>query len=128
MLLPFPPPVIPTSVKAASPGPLTTHPITDSVIGVFIWESLSSNIFTVLITGNACLAHEGQEIILTPLFLKFNDFSISFPILTSFGGSSDKDILIVSPIPSIKSDPSPIEDFMLPDTKLPASVIPKCNG
>ena len=42
-------------------------------------SGLSSNIFTVLITGNACLAHEGQEIIFTPLFLKFNDFSISFP-------------------------------------------------
>ena len=32
----FLPPVIPTSVIAASPGPLTTHPITESVIGVFI--------------------------------------------------------------------------------------------
>ena len=36
-----------------------------------------------------------------------------------------KYIRIVSPIPSIKSDPSPIDDFILPDTKLPASVIPR---
>jgi len=36
MLFPFLPPVIPTSVKAASPGPLTTQPITDNVTGVFI--------------------------------------------------------------------------------------------
>ena len=63
--------------------------------------------------------------ILTPLFLRFNDFKISFPIVTSFVGLSDKEILIVSPIPSIKRLPSPIEDFILPDTKLPASVMPK---
>ena len=39
MLFPFFPPVIPTSVIAASPGPLTTHPITDKVIGALICES-----------------------------------------------------------------------------------------
>ena len=73
-------------------------------------------------------AHDGQDIIFTPLFLKFKDFNISFPIFTSLGGSSDKEILIVSPIPSIKSDPRPIDDFILPETKLPASVIPRCKG
>ena len=36
-MLPFPPPVIPISVNAASPGPLTTHPIIDKVIGALIW-------------------------------------------------------------------------------------------
>ena len=49
--------------------------------------------------------------ILTPLFLKLRDFSISFPILTSSIGLSDKDILIVSPIPSSNKAPNPIEDF-----------------
>ncbi|MDA7695701.1 bifunctional ornithine acetyltransferase/N-acetylglutamate synthase [Candidatus Pelagibacter sp.] len=42
-----------------------------------MWESLSSNIFTVSITWNACLAHDGQDIIFTPLFLKLSDFNIS---------------------------------------------------
>ena len=37
----------------------------------------------------------GQEIILTTLSLKFRDFSISFPNLTSSKGLSDKEILIV---------------------------------
>ena len=60
--------------------------------------------------------------------LKFSDFNISLPILISLTGSSDKEILIVSPIPSIKSDPIPIADLTLPVTKPPASVIPKCNG
>ncbi len=58
MLLSFPPPVIPISVCDASPGPLTTHPIIDKVIGVFICESLSSNFFTVSITSKPCRAHD----------------------------------------------------------------------
>jgi len=36
ILLSFPPPVIPISVEAASPGPFTTHPIIDNVRGVLI--------------------------------------------------------------------------------------------
>ena len=61
--------------------------------------------------------------IFTPLFLKLRDFSISFPIFTSLTGSSDNEILIVSPIPSSKSVPKPIDDLILPEIKLPASVI-----
>ena len=78
MLLFFPPPVIPISVCEASPGPLTTQPIIDSVIGVLICANFSSSFFTVSITLKPCLAHDGQEIILTPLDLKFKDFKISF--------------------------------------------------
>ena len=125
MLLSFPPPVIPISVWDASPGPLTTQPIIDRVKGVLIWDSFSSKILTVSTTSNPCLAHEGQDIILTPLSLKFNDFKISFPTLISSTGSSDRETLIVSPIPSNNRFPKPIEDFMLPGIKLPASVIPK---
>ena len=70
----------------------------------------------------------GQEIILTPLSLKLRDFNISFPILTSSTGFSDKEILIVSPIPSKSNVPNPIDDFILPGKYDPASVIPKCQG
>ena len=97
--MPLPPPVIPISVSAASPGPLTTQPIMDKVIGVLMWANFSSKILTVSTTWNACLAHDGQDIILTPLFLKFSDFNISLPIFTSWVGLSDREILIVSPIP-----------------------------
>ena len=93
-----------------------------------MWESRSSNILTVSITWKACLAHDGHEMIFTPLFLKLRDFSISFPIFTSLTGSSDNEILIVSPIPSNKSLPKPIDDLMLPEIKLPASVIPRWSG
>ena len=50
MLASFPPPVMPISVYAASPGPLTTQPIIDKVIGVLICESFSSNFLTTSIT------------------------------------------------------------------------------
>jgi len=48
--------------------------------------------------------------------------------LTSLTGSSDNETLKVSPIPSKSNVPSPIEDLILPEMKLPASVIPKCKG
>jgi len=128
MWLPCPPPVNPSWVWAASPGPLTTHPIIDIVIGSLICESFFSKILTVSITGNACRAHEGQEIMFTPLCLKFKDFKISYPILTSSTGFADYETLMVSPIPSISKIPIPIEDLILPEVKLPASVIPKCKG
>ena len=127
-MLSLPPPVIPISVEAASPGPLTTHPIIDNVKGVLIWDSFSSSFFTISITSKPWRAHEGHEIILTPLSLKFRDLSISFPILTSFTGSSDNETLIVSPIPSKSKVPNPIDDFILPGINPPASVIPKWSG
>ena len=74
MLLSLPPPVIPISVCEASPGPLTTHPIIERVIGVFICDNFSSSFFTVFITSKPCLAQDGHDIILTPLDLKFKRF------------------------------------------------------
>ena len=50
-------------LELSSPGPLTTQPIIDKVNGSLICDNLVSNFFTVSITGKACLAHEGQEII-----------------------------------------------------------------
>src|SRR6185437_3981885 len=58
----LPPPVKPISVSRASPGPLTTQPITDSVSGVVIWASRSSRTSTVLITWNCWRAQDGHEI------------------------------------------------------------------
>ena len=126
--LPLPPPVNPIWVWEASPGPLTTHPIIDNVIGSFICASLSSKIFVVFTTSNPALAQDGQDIIFTPLCLKFKDFKISKPVLTSLTGSYVNEHLIVSPIPSINKIPIPIDDLMLPGIRLPASVIPRWRG
>ena len=55
-------------------------------------------------------------------------FNISFATFISAIGLSDKDTLIVSPIPSLKSTPKPILDLIVPEKAVPASVIPICNG
>ena len=65
------------SVSFASPGPFTTHPINETVIDSEICSSLCSTSCTVSITSNCCLAHEGQEITVTPLLLSPNDLSNS---------------------------------------------------
>ena len=76
-LLSCPPPVKPISVCAASPGPFTTQPIIERLIGFFICANFFYNNFTVSITGKACLAHDGQEIIFTPLDRIPKDLRIS---------------------------------------------------
>ena len=66
MRRPLPPPVRPISVISASPGPFTTQPMIDSVIGVSICASRSSSVRTVLITLKPCRAQDGQEMTFTP--------------------------------------------------------------
>ena len=46
-------------------------------MGFLMCDNFSSNTFTVSITGKACLAHDGHEIIFTPLDLSPKDFRIS---------------------------------------------------
>ena len=65
---------------------------------------------------------------LIPLDLSLRLLSISKPTFISFSGSEAKDILIVSPIPSNKRTPRPMEDLTVPDLNPPASVIPKWRG
>ena len=82
----------------------------------------------MLITSNFCRAQEGQDIIEIPDFLIFNDFKISIPTFISLTGSSHKETLIVSPIPSYNNNPIPIEDLIVPENSPPASVMPRCKG
>ena len=94
----------------------------------FIPEYLFSISFTVFITSNCCLAQEGHDIIFNPDFLIPRAFNISIPTFISLTGFSDNDTLIVSPMPSFRRLPIPMEDFTVPPIRLPASVIPKCRG
>ncbi len=100
----------------------------DSVMGVATWASRSSSAATVLITSKPCRAQEGQEMIVTPLWRRFRDLRISNPIFTSSTGSADRDTRSVSPIPIHSRFPSPMADFTDPETRPPASVIPRWNG
>ena len=65
------------SVSRASPGPFTTQPMIERVMGVATCSSRSSSIATVLMTSKPCRAQEGQEMIVTPLWRRFSDLRIS---------------------------------------------------
>ena len=77
-------------------------------------SNLFSSSFTTSITLKFCLEQLGHAIILIPRLLKFKLFKISHPILISSTGSDARETLIVSPIPSERSNPNPIEDFTEP--------------
>mmetsp|Transcript_34626 Transcript_34626/g.44621 ORF Transcript_34626/g.44621 Transcript_34626/m.44621 type:complete len:201 (+) Transcript_34626:83-685(+) len=128
MPLSLPPPVKPRSVIAASPGPFTTQPMIESVIGSAIWASRSSKVCTVAMTSKPWREQLGQEMIFTPRVRSPSDFSISKPTLTSSTGSSERDTRIVSPIPIQSRLPMPMDDFTVPIRRPPASVIPRCKG
>ncbi len=61
----------------ASPGPLTTQPITETVIGVAMCASRSSSTRTVSITSNCWRAHDGQATTFTPRWRSPSAFSSS---------------------------------------------------
>ena len=84
-------------------------------------ETLSSDDLEEIYPNASSLSKENEEFYSKAL-------NISNPALTSSTGSADKETLIVSPIPCIKSLPIPIEDFILPVSSPPASVIPRCKG
>ena len=128
MCRPEPPPVTPMSVISASPGPLTTQPMIESVSGVSMWASRSSRVATVAITLKPCRAQDGQEMIFTPRWRRPSDLRMSQPTCTSSSGSADSETRSVSPMPAQSSEPSPIEDFTVPARLPPASVMPICSG
>ena len=124
----FTPPAIPKSACLASPGPFTAQPIVAMVIGYGKSLNLSSTFFASEIKSICVLPQVGQDTKLTPLSLRLRLFRISKPALTSSTGFSVSETLMVSPIPSAKSVPSPTEDFINPPLNVPASVTPKCSG
>ena len=125
---PAPPPVKPTSVINASPGPLTTQPIIDRLTGVWMCASRFSSSATTLITSNPWRAHDGQEMMFTPRCRSPKDFRISKPALTSSTGSAESETRIVSPIPIHRRLPKPMADLTVPETSPPASVTPRWIG
>ena len=113
------------SVSLASPGPFTTQPITDSVNGVVMWARRRSSTSTVLITWKAWRAHDGQAITVTPRRRSPSARNISLATLTSSTGSAASETRMVSPMPAISSMPSPTDDFTVPLSNPPASVMPR---
>ena len=82
------------SVSRASPGPLTTQPITDTVIGVVMWATRFSSASTVRMTSYCWRAQDGQEMMLTPRWRRLSAFRISKPtrdLLHGLGRQRDAD-------------------------------------
>ena len=132
MILPFlksmplpAPPARPMSASRASPGPLTPQPRIATVIGALMFAIYSSSSCAIGIKSISIRPQVGQDTSVAALSIKPNDLMTSRPTLISSRGSADKEIRMVSPIPSDKSAPIPAADLTEPENKGPASVIPK---
>ena len=119
---------MPTSASLASPGPLTSQPITATLIGLFICLNILSTSLASFLISTSALPQLGQAAKTAPSLRRSNDFSISIPDIISSTGESLKETLIVSPIPSYNKTPNPTALLILPDFAVPASVMPKCKG
>ena len=116
---------MPISAFFASPGPFTAHPITATVISASIVCRKLSTSFAIGIKSICVLPQVGHATSFGAFLYKPQSFNISFATFISSTGSSDKEILNVSPIPCLNKTPKPILDFTVPLNAVPASVIPK---
>jgi hypothetical protein len=114
MPLPAPPPVKPMSVISASPGPFTTQPMIDRLIGVLdvlqpLFQRLDGldHVEPLPRAGRA-----GND--LHAAWRRPSDFRISKPTFTSSTGSADSETRIVSPMPNHSRLPRPMADFTVP--------------
>ena len=119
------PAAIPTSASLASPGPLTSQPITATFMFLLFFFSNASTSLASFTTSTSALPQLGHATKVVPLLRRFNDFNISYPAVTSSVESPLSDTLMVSPIPSYNKMPSPTAVLIEPDCTVPASVIPK---
>lgn len=121
-------PVTPTSACRASPGPLTTQPMT----AIFTWARISRNSFSTALASSmeftVVRPQVGQEITSIPRPYRSSERNRIFAVSTSSMGSAVSDTRIVSPMPSKSNAPMPMEDFTVPDRNVPASVTPRCRG
>src|SRR5262245_3158775 len=122
------PPATPMSAARASPGPLTSHPITAMWISSLSPLNSSSTCLASLTRSTSALPQEGHETKVRPPLRSPSDFKMSIPTRTSSVGSAESDTRIVSPMPSESSAPSPIADLIVPTPGVPASVTPRWNG
>ena len=79
--------------------------------------------------SNCSRPQVGQAMSTGPRSRSLSALRISQATLTSSSAwNVEREIRIVSPIPSASSVPRPTDDFSEPDHFVPASVIPRCSG
>src|SRR5206468_10774187 len=122
------PPATPMSAARASPGPLTSHPMTAMWISSFNPLNSSSTSFASLTRSTSARPHDGHDTNVRPPLRRPSDLRIWVPTRTSSAGSAESDTRIVSPIPSDRSAPRPIADLIVPTPGVPASVTPSCTN
>src|SRR2546427_3257638 len=106
------PPATPMSAARASPGPLTSQPMTAMWISSFSPRNSSSTSFASLTRSTSARPHEGHETKVRPPFRRPSDFKMSIPTRTSSVGSAESETRIVSPMPSERSAPRPTADLI----------------
>ena len=119
---------MPTSASFASPGPLTSQPITATFIGVGSARRRSSATFASGMRSMSARPHEGHATSVRPRSRRPRDFRRSNAALTSITGSSLSETRMVSPIPSYRSTLMPAAERIDPESAVPASVTPRCSG
>src|SRR5688572_18514089 len=122
------PPATPMSAARASPGPLTSHPITAMWISSLRVRNSSSTSLASFTRSTSARPHDGHDTNVRPPLRSPSDFRISMPTRTSSVGSADRDTRIVSPMPCERTAPRPTADLMVPTPGVPASVTPRWNG
>src|SRR5712691_5080098 len=122
------PPATPMSAARASPGPLTSQPMTAMWISSLRPRNSSSTSLASLTRSTSARPQEGQDTKVSPPVRSPRALRMSIPTRTSSVGSALSETRIVSPIPSESSAPRPTADLIVPTPGVPASVTPRWNG
>ena len=94
------PPAIPISASLASPGPLTTQPMTATFTSRSISATISSTRVARPIRSILVRPQVGQETTSMPPVLSFSALRISLALFISSTGSPVRETRMVSPMPS----------------------------
>src|ERR1039457_65343 len=122
------PPAMPMSACMPSPGPLTTQPITETVMVRFTPSSALETCATIGIMSISRPPQVGQATRLGPSPFSWRLARIWRATRTSSSGEPTRETRMVSPRPSARSRPMPRALLMLPVSTGPASVSPRCSG
>ena len=123
------PAAIPRSASRASPGPLTTQPMTAICNGIFLSANAACARLATSMTSISARPQLGHAIKSTFLrSRKPSDSSNCLPARASSTGSAVRLYRIVSPMPSMSNVEIPAVALISPPGSGPASVTPRCNG
>src|SRR5690606_21614066 len=124
------PRLTPRSAPAASPGPLTAHPISATLRSFvnFFRSTAASTSSTTENRSPASRPHVGHAMTLTPGRPSRRLLRMAWPTSTSFTESAARLTRMVSPMPSASRLPMPMALLMVPVRTEPDSVTPRCSG